>query len=148
MTTQEYENKGRQKLINDFNNAECEMMYEFTNERYDSVDCFATACTGERYAIEIKNRDISIDKYNKVMLEVHKYKALMTLYEESGYTPIFRVYFRDGRLSWDLTKINVNVEEMPCAESTQNYGKKVVKKIIMLDKEQAVDKKRGNINNC
>lgn len=148
MTPQEYESKGRQKLVEDFNNAECEMAYEFTEGQYDSVDCFATACTGERFAIEIKNRDISIDKYNKVLLEAHKYKALMTLYEESGYTPIFRVYYRDGRLSWDLSKIDVDVEEMSCAESTQNYNHKVKKKIIMLDKQQAVDKKRNNINNC
>lgn len=152
MTVKEYETKGRQKLLEDFNNAECEIQYEFTNERYDSVDCYATACTGQRYAIEIKNRDISIDDYDEVLLEEHKYKVLMKIYKDSGYTPVYRCYYKDGKLSWDLTKIHVNVTEMPCAESTKNYNHKVKKKIIMLKKEDALgakhdDKNRGNIVN-
>lgn len=150
MTYKEYETKGRKKLKAEFDNAECEMMYEFTNERYDSIDCFATACTGQRYAIEIKDRDISIDKYNKIMLEVIKYDALMTAYKESGYTPVFRVYYRDGELTWNVSKLK-NVEsrirEMSCAASTQNYQHKVKKKIIMLEKEEAIDQRRNNREN-
>lgn len=143
MTTKDYEDKGRQKLVEDFNNADCEIMYEFTNERYDSIDCFATAATGDKYAIEIKNRDISIDKYDDVMLELHKYSALMIAYVESGYTPIFRVYYKDGKLTYNLLQLDVEdrVEEMPCAESTYNYGHKVIKKIIMLKKGEALDQK-------
>ena len=150
MTTTEYEDRGRTKLVEDFKNSKCEMIYEFTNERYDSIDCFATAYTGDKYAIEIKNRDISIDKYDDVMLELHKYNALMIAYVYSGYTPLFRVYFQDGVLTWDISKIDVDdrVEEMPCAESTFNYSHKVIKKIIMLKKEEAInDKKRGGKHN-
>ena len=144
MTTKDYEDKGRQKLVEDFNNADCEIMYEFTNERYDSIDCFATACTGDKYAIEIKNRDISIDKYDDVILELHKYNALMIAYEESGYTPIFRIYYKDGKLTYNLLQlkdVENRVEEMPCAESTYNYEHKIIKKIIMLKKEEALDQK-------
>lgn len=143
MTTKDYEDKGRQKLVEDFNNADCEIIYEFTNERYDSIDCFATAATGDKYAIEIKNRDISIDKYDDVMLELHKYNALMIAYEESGYTPVFRVYYKDGKLTYNLLQLDVEnrVEEMPCAESTYNYEHKVIKKIIMLKKGEALDQK-------
>ena len=150
MTTSEYEEKGRKKLIEDFNNSKCEMIYEFTKGKFDSIDCFATASTGDKYAIELKNRDISIDKYDDVLLELHKYNALMITYEESGYTPLFRVYYKDGVLTWDISKIDVNdrVEEMPCAESTFNYEHKVVKKIIMLKKEEAIDKKRSDKRNC
>ena len=151
MTTKEYEEKGRTKLVEDFNNADCEMIYEFTKGKYDSVDCFATASTGDKYAIEIKNRDISIDKYDDVLLELHKYNALMVAHIESGYTPLFRVYFQDGVLTWDISKIDINdrVEEMTCAESTFNYSHKVIKKIIMLKKEEAInDKKRGGKHNC
>lgn len=151
MTTTEYEDRGRRKLIEDFNNADCEMIYEFTKGKYDSVDCLATASTGDKYAIEIKNRDISIDKYDDVMLELHKYNALMVAHEESGYTPLFRVYFQDGVLTWDVSKIDINdrVEEMKCAESTFNYSHKVVKKLIMLKKEEAInDKKRSDKRNC
>ena len=145
MTTTEYEDKGRTKLVEDFKNSKYEIEYEFTKGKYDSIDCFATACTGDKYAVEIKNRDISIDKYDTYLLELHKYNALMIAYEESGYTPLFRVYFQDGVLTWDISKIDVDdrVEEMPCAESTFNYDHKVVKKIIMLKKEEAIDKKRN-----
>ena len=150
MTTKEYEDKGRTKLVEDFKNSKCEIEYEFTKGKFDSVDCFATASTGDKYAIELKNRDISIDKYDDVLLELHKYNALMITYEESGYTPLFRVYFQDGVLTWDISKIDVNdrVEEMLCAESTFNYSHKKIKKIIMLKKEEAIDKKRGGKYNC
>ena len=146
MTTSEYEDRGRKKLVEDFKNSKCEIEYEFTKGKFDSIDCFATASTNQKYAIELKNRDISIDKYDDVMMELHKYNALMIAYEESGYTPLFRVYYKDGVLTWDISKIDISdrVEEMSCAESTFNYEHKVVKKIIMLKKEEALnDKKRS-----
>lgn len=152
MTTKEYEENGRRKLVEDFKNSKHEIEYEFTKGKFDSVDCFATASTGDKFAIEIKNRDISIDKYDDVMLELHKYNALMIAYEESGYTPIFRVYYKDGKLSYNLLQlkdIENRVEEMTCAESIFNYSHKVVKKIIMLKKEEAInDKKRSDKRNC
>ena len=151
MTTTEYEDRGRTKLVEDFKNSKCEIEYEFTKGKFDSIDCFATASTGDKFAIEIKNRDISIDKYDDVMLELHKYNALMIAYEESGYTPVFRIYYKDGKLSYNLLQlkdIENRVEEMPCAESTFNYEHKVVKKIIMLKKEEAIDKKRSDKRNC
>ena len=146
MTTTEYEDRGRTKLVEDFNNADCEMIYEFTKGKYDSIDCFATASTGQKFAIELKNRDISIDKYDDVMMELHKYNALMIAYEESGYTPIFRVYYKDGKLTYNLLQlkdVENRVEEMTCAESTFNYYHKRIKKIILLKKEEAIDKKRS-----
>lgn len=151
MTTTEYEDKGRTKLVEDFKNSKCEIEYEFTKGKFDSIDCFATASTGDKFAIEIKNRDISIDKYEDVMMELHKYNALMVAHIESGYTPLFRVYFQDGVLTWDISKIDINdrVEEMKCAESTFNYEHKRIKKIILLKKEEAInDKKRGGKHNC
>lgn len=146
MTTTEYEEKGRKKLIEDFNNADCEMIYEFTKGKFDSIDCFATASTGDKYAIELKDRDISINKYSTYLLEMKKYNALMAAHIYSGYTPLFRVYFQDGVLTWDISKIDINnrVEEMKCTQTTVDYGHKVVKKLIMLKKEEAIDKKRFN----
>ena len=150
MTTKEYEDKGRAKLVEDFKNSKHEIEYEFTKGKFDSIDCFATASTGDKYAIELKDRDISIDKYDDVMMELHKYNALMGAYIDSGYTPLFRVYFQDGVLTWDISKIDAEnrVEEMSCAESIFNYEHKVVKKIILLKKEEAIDKKRNNKHNC
>lgn len=151
MTTTEYEDRGRQKLVEDFKNSKYEIEYEFTKGKYDSVDCFATASTGQKFAIEIKNRDITVDKYDDVMLELHKYNALMIAHEESGYTPIFRVYYKDGKLTYNLLQlkdVENRVEEMSCAESTFNYDHKVIKKIIMLKKGEAIDKKRSDKHNC
>ena len=151
MTTKEYEDKGRAKLVEDFKNSKHEIEYEFTKGKFDSIDCFATASTGQKFAIELKNRDISIDKYDDVMLELHKYNALMIAYEESGYTPIFRIYYKDGKLSYNLLQlkdVENRVEEMTCAESTFNYEHKIIKKIIMLKKEEAIDKKRSGKYNC
>ena len=43
-----------------------------------------------------------------------------------------------------MKDIENRVEEMTCAESTFNYEHKIVKKIILLKKEEAInDKKRG-----
>lgn len=153
MTTKEYEDKGRAKLVEDFKNSKCEMIYEFTKGKYESIDCFATAASiNQKYAIELKNRDISIDKYDDVLLELHKYNALMIAYEESGYTPIFRVYYKDGKLTYNLLQlkdVENRVEEMPCAESIFNYEHKIIKKIIMLKKEEAINvKKRSGKYNC
>ena len=151
MTTKEYEENGRRKLVEDFKNSKHEIEYEFTKGKYESIDCFATASTGQRFAIELKNRDIPIEKYSTYLLEMKKYNALMAAHIYSGYTPLFRVYFQDGVLTWDISKIDINgrVEEMPCAESTFNYRHKVIKKIILLKKEEAInDKKRGDKRNC
>ena len=141
MTTSEYEEKGRRKLVEDFKNSKHEIEYEFTKGKFDSIDCFATASTGQKFAVEIKDRDISIYKYDTYLLEMKKYNALMAAHIESGYTPLFRVYFQDGVLTWDISKIDINgrVEEMPCAESTYNYEHKVIKKIIMLKKGEALE---------
>lgn len=149
MTYTEYENKGRNKLVEDFNNADCEIDYEFTDIAL-SVDCFATAATGQKYAIEIKDRDIPIEKYSTYLLEMKKYNALMAAHIDSGYTPLYRCYFQDGVLTWDISKIDINdrVEEMKCTQTTVDYGHKVVKKLIMLKKEEAIDKKRGGKHNC
>ena len=152
MTYKEYEQKGRDKLLKDFNNSNTPIEYEFTNNRYNTIDCFATATTtNTTYAIEIKNRDISIDKYEEYILELHKYKCLMTAYEEYGYKPIYRCYFKDGVLTWDLSllkNVEERITEIKAAESTQDYDNKVMKKIILLKKDEAIDKNRGNINNC
>ena len=149
MTYMDYENKGRKKLVEDFSNSDCEIEYEFTDIAL-SVDCFATACTGQKFAIEVKDRDIPIEKYSTYLLEMRKYNALMAAHNDSGYTPLYRCYFQDGVLTWDVSKIDINdrVEELKCTQTTVDYGQKVVKKLIMLKEEEAInDKKRGGKHN-
>ena len=75
----------------------------------------------------------------------------MLAHEESGYTPIFRIYYKDGKLSYNLLQlkdVENRIEEMKCAESTFNYEHKKIKKIILLKKEEAIDKKRSGKHNC
>lgn len=149
MTVEQYEQKGRNKLKADFDNAECEMMYEFTDTG-NHIDCYATACTGEKYAIEIKNRDIPFDKYDTILLEWTKYDALMQEYA-LGYTPLFRCYFRDAVFTWDISKIDIEgrIEKMFCTKKTfENYGNRIEKEVIMLKKEEAIDQRRNNKHNC
>lgn len=149
MTVEQYEQKGRNKLKADFDNAECEMMYEFTDTS-SNIDCCATACTGERYAIEIKDRDIPIDKYDTILLEWTKYDALMQYYT-LGYTPLFRCYFRDAVFTWDISKIDIEgrIEKKLCTKKTfENYGDRIEKEVIMLKKEEAIDQRRNNKHNC
>lgn len=150
MDYNDYEEKGRNKLKKDFEKSKYEIKYEFTEDKYNHIDCYATANTGVKYAIEIKDRDISINKYETIILEKIKYKALMEAYEKNGYKPIYRCYFKDGVLTWDLSLLNIEnrIEKKMCAESTENYKHKIEKQIIMLNKDESIDKNRNNINNC
>lgn len=149
MEFRDYETKGRAKLKNDFSHAKCEMMYEFTEDKYDHVDCYATAETGQKYSIEIKDRDIPIKKYEEdgYILELIKYKALMEDYDR-GYKPIYRNYFTDGVLTWNVAEIENaldRVEKKWCTETTVNYGKKrVLKDVIMLKKDEVIGQNRNH----
>lgn len=131
--------------------------YDFTEDKYDNIDCFATAHTpiSSIYSIEIKNRDIDYNKYadDGFILEKIKYDALMDAYNKSGYTPIYCNYFQNGiRITWNLTTIK-NVENRwitkSCTRTTAtNYGNRVDKKVILLyPKEGKVRRSQSSNNN-
>ena len=142
------EKKGRDKLKRDFINSLTEVKFEFTDDEYDHIDCFATAGT-RTFAIEIKNRDIPMNRYEKkgYILEKIKYDALIDTYKTKGYIPLYRCYFQDGQLTWDLTEIDAIVEYMFCTKTTAtNYGDKIEKEIINLDIKDSVEWKRKQKN--
>lgn len=135
------EKKGRVKLQQDYESSPYDWDCTFTTDQFDRLDCFSTAYTPtytERFANEVKNREIPIELYAKdgFILEEIKYNALMEAHTQSGYTPLYINYFNDGRIVWDVTTLQ-NVQNRWimkwCSETTAtNYGKRVLKKVILL----------------
>lgn len=137
----EAERKGRVKLKRDYDNAIFPIDYYFTPDEYNKIDSFATAHTPNgdiKMANEVKNRDILIASYSAAgyILEVVKKEALLSAYDNSGYTPYYTNYFLDGRIVWDLRKIkdlDKRVITKECTKTTAtNYGNRVPKKVILL----------------
>lgn len=147
------ERKGRLKLKQDYEDSPYEWDCTFTAGKYDNIDCFSTAYTPIKnitYANEIKNREINIDTYanDGFILEEVKYNALMEAHTQSGYTPLYINYFNDGRIVWDVTTLR-NVQNRWimkwCTKTTaENYGKRVLKKVILLYPQEG--KVRRKIN--
>jgi len=145
------ERKGREKLKQDYKASPYLIDYEFTQNKFDRLDCFSTAHTPNKditYANEIKFRGIPIDLYydDGFILEYNKYEALMEAHTNSGYCPLYICYFNDGRIVWDITKLN-NVEDRWimkwCTKTTaENYGKRVLKKVILLYPEEGKIRRR------
>lgn len=87
--------------------------WEETPDRFNPVDIYSTAATGDIGVIEVKYRDnysseqIESFKDGKgYLLEKGKYDSLMSIYEASGYTPIYWVILDDIQLVWDLRNIS------------------------------------------
>ena len=145
------EKKGRVKLQQDYESSPYDWDCNFTTDKYDRLDCFSTAHTPNKditYANEIKNREIPIDLYynDGFILEYNKYEALMDAHTQSAYTPLYINYFNDGRIVWDVTTLQ-NVQDRWimkwCTQTTaENYGKRVLKKVILLYPEEGKIRRR------
>lgn len=140
--------KGRYKLEVDYEKGGKVTAYTFT-DKYNPIDSFCTAITDDTYACEIKDRDISMEQYKDegYILEYHKYKALMEAYVNSGYTPCYINYFKDGRLVWDISKLDITdriIKKWCTATTAENYGRRIEKDVIMLQEDEAYDKQRYN----
>lgn len=143
MTTKQYEEKGRMKLEKLLNASRKIKSYLFSTNRYDRYDCTSTGTSGELTIFEIKDRQIPSDKYDTILLERGKYDAMVKAYQDSGYTPYYINFYTDCYYVFPLLKIE-NVEsrtqEIPATPNTYNYSytDKVVKKVIMLNKEEGI----------
>ena len=132
---------GREKFKKDIQEG---CLYEFTSSKFDPIDCFITGNNGETYAVEIKDRNCVMATYAKdgYVLEMAKYRALMDAYEKSGYTPTYRNYFHDGKLTWMLQDIDITdrIEERlflkTTADGCNDYREKDV---IFLKKDESVE---------
>lgn len=146
MDYNDYEEKGRKKLENLFNNSNKIAKYEFSKFKFERYDCLSTGLTGELSVYEIKDRDIDSTKYETLMMERSKYDALIDVYKKSGYTPYYVNFYRDCIYIFPILSID-DIEnrtiELPCTRSTVNYGKKIIKRVIMLEKNEGI-----LIHNC
>lgn len=75
------------------------------NSLFDRIDIEAKDRLGRRVNIELKSRNISIDKYDTIYIEEEKYKHLVMKWENDGEIPLYINFFNGGIVGvWDLRK--------------------------------------------
>lgn len=116
---------------------------EETASKFDSIDIFATAVTGDIGAVEVKLRSgytsYDIDDMGGHILEFTKWKALMDAWENSGYTPTYWMAYSDRVcLVWDLRDIkNPKFETRRYPSTTAVKGNDTDKRVTYLKREDA-----------
>lgn len=74
--------------------------------RYDGYDIMATGASGQRYAIELKRRNYSIDEYGEWMVESDKIADGLMMYTVDGVKPLYVNFFADGKVAvWSLAEL-------------------------------------------
>ena len=74
------------------------------NTLFDRNDIGAKDRKGRRINIELKTRNISIDKYDTIYIEEDKYKHLLMKWENDGEIPLYINFFNNGVGVWDVRK--------------------------------------------
>ena len=74
------------------------------NTLFDRIDIEAKDRKGRRVNIELKSRNISIDKYDTIYIEEDKYKHLLMKWENDGEIPLYINFFNNGVGVWDVRK--------------------------------------------
>lgn len=126
---QEHEDKGRAKYARN-----ATIAYEFMQPKFANWDVSSTGY-GKTFNIEIKDRDIDIDKYANegYWLEKTKYDALMQAYRETGSLPIYLNFFKNNiGFYWNLLKIQPKWVWRLATETTADgtYGQNKVWKLV------------------
>lgn len=134
--------KDREEVIRLFNDL-------FKDVRYTQLpisgatDITVTASTTSKiglYNVEIKERDISINKFNDCFLEVMKCDALTSTYTD--HRPIYVVLYPSSRTAciWSINDLDFNKiikTKRWMAKSTYCSDEKVLKEVYLLPIEQA-----------
>lgn len=77
------------------------------NTLFDRIDIEAKDRKGRRVNIELKTRNISIDKYDTIYIEEDKYKHMIMKWENDGEIPLYINFFNGGIVGvWDLRKFS------------------------------------------
>jgi hypothetical protein len=113
------------------------------SDKFDSYDCYIP---DKKIIVELKNRDMDIDYFDKhfngvMLLEKYKCDAMLELLNTpkfSGYLACYVYVFRDGWCQYiilnrlDFTKINYSEERVPKNSFVKNspYIKKNVYSIL------------------
>lgn len=106
--------------------------YEETTDKFAPYDI---KCTGNTdiAAIEVKYRSAytatQVDSFKDGkghLIECHKYKGLMDLWEQSGFTPIYWMTYKDTDLVWDLryAPVEEDVDTYPTTTAIKGKPKK------------------------
>lgn len=134
--------KDREEVIRLFNGL-------FKDVRYTQLpisattDITVTASTTSKismYNVEIKERDISIDKFNDCFLEVMKYDALTSTY--TNHKPIYIALYPDSRTAcvWSINDLDFNKitkTKRWMNKSTYCSDEKVLKEVYLLPLSEA-----------
>lgn len=123
--------------------------YEIDTDPYAKIDCRAIGITKDNkvihYAIEIKHRNFTADKYDSYYCEPSKYQSLLFETLTSG---IDRAYvaneFSDGTiLLWNIKDLDPNdTEDVMIARTTVGIGdflsQKIKQERILMHKDKAI----------
>ena len=75
------------------------------NTLFDRIDIEAKDRNTRSVNIELKTRNMSIDKYDTIFIEEDKYKHMMMKWENDGEIPLYINFFNGGIVGvWDLRK--------------------------------------------
>lgn len=138
----EQELKDRQEVVKLFNTIFKDVQYTFlpTTAKTDlTVTATTTHCTGF-YNIEIKERNVPINKFDDCYLEVMKYDSLKSTFTD--HKPLYIVLYPFERKAcvWSINKLNFNEiirTKRWMKKSTYRSDEKVLKDVYLLPLEQA-----------
>lgn len=139
---EEQEKKDREEVIRLFNGLFKDLKYTQLPISA-STDITVTASTTNKvgtYNIEIKERDIPINKFNDCFLEVMKYDSLKDTYTD--HKPIYIALYPDSRTAciWSINDLDFNKitkTKRWMAKSTYCNKEKVLKDVYLLPLELA-----------
>ena len=123
--------------------------YEIDGNAKSIIDCRAIGITKNgkviHYAVEIKHRNCTADKYDSYYCEPNKYQSLLF---ETMYNGVDRAYvaneFSDGTiLLWNINYLNPNeTEDVRIARTTVGVGEylseRIRQKRILMHKDKAI----------
>lgn len=137
------EKKDREEVIKLFNAIFQDVQYTSlaTNAKTDlTVTAVTTGhCVGQ-YNIEIKERNVPIDRFNDCYLEVMKYDSLKSTYTDHKPLYIVLYPFEHKACVWSINKLNFNEiirTKRWMNKSTFCDTEKVLKDVYLLPLEQA-----------
>lgn len=138
----EQELKDRQEVIRLFNTIFKDVQYTQLPIS-GATDITVTASTTSKiglYNVEIKERDIPINRFNDCFLEVMKYDSLKDTYTD--HKPLYIALYSDNRIAciWSINDLDFNKitkTKRWMAKSTYCNKEKVLKEVYLLPLELA-----------
>lgn len=123
--------------------------YEIDPDPYAKIDCRAIGITNNgktiHYAIEIKHRNFTADKYDAYYCETGKYQSLnwARLYDNVDRALIANEFSDGTILLWNINDLDPNdTEDVRIARTTVGVGEylseRIMQKRILMHKDKAI----------